>query len=271
MTVNEGIIGGGMEYPMITIVGGGRTPLSLYGVISHELAHMWWPMVVGTDERRHAWMDEGLASFSEDLFTPTLFPEAPGGLGSMRGYLRTAGTDRETESMRAADLYGPFGNRGLASYGKPATAFRALRAILGEDTFDEAMRTYIRRWAFKHPNPLDLFFTYEDVSGQDLDWFFYPWMYTTLVMDQAVLDVRADADGVTVVLKDRGEIRMPVLLELTTADGGTVSAQFDVDVWEGGSAEVHVAVDGTVTQVVIDAGEQLPDVNRGDNTWTAGG
>lgn len=271
MTVNEGIIGGGMEYPMITIVGGGRTPLSLYGVISHELAHMWWPMVVGTDERRHAWMDEGLASFSEDMFTPRLFPESSGGLGSMRGYLRVAGSDTETESMRAADLYGPFGNRGLASYGKPATGFRALRAILGEDVFDEAMRTYIRRWAFKHPNPLDLFFTYEDVSGQDLDWFFYPWMYTTWVMDQAVVDVRAGGGGVTVVLEDRGEIPMPVFLEVTTADGTVVSARFGVEIWQDGRAEVRVAVEGAVTQVVIDPDQQLPDVNREDNTWMAGG
>jgi hypothetical protein len=270
MTVNEGIIGGGMEYPMITIVGGGRTPLSLYGVISHELAHMWWPMVVGSDERRHAWMDEGLASFSEDLFTPSLFPESPGGLGTLRGYLRTAGTDRETESMRAADLYGPFGNRGLASYGKPATVFRALRAILGPETFDEAMRTYIRRWAFKHPDPLDLFFTYEDVSGRDLDWFFHPWLYTTGVMDQAVVDVQAGGGGVTVVLEDRGEIPMPVLLEVTTSEGKTVTAELGVDVWRDGRAEAWVAVDGAVTQVVIDADQHLPDVNRGDNRWTAG-
>jgi len=91
------------------------------------------------------------------------------------------------------------------------------------------------------------------------------------VMDQAVVDVRSDGVGVTVVLEDRGEIAMPVLLELTTADGQTVSAQFGVEIWEDGRAEVHVAVDGTVTRVVIDVDEQLPDVNRGDNSWTAGG
>jgi len=270
MTVNEGIIGGGMEYPMITIIGGGRTPLSLYGVISHELAHMWWPMVVGSNERRFAWMDEGLASFSEDIFTPTLFPESPGGLGSLAGYLRIAGTDAETESMRAADLYGPFGNRGLASYGKPATGFRALRSILGESTFDGAMRTYIRRWAFKHPNPLDLFHTFEDATGQDLDWFFNSWMYTTRVMDQAIVDVRSAGGGVTVSLEDRGEIAMPVWLQVTTADGRQVDARFGREIWQNGRAEVRVAVEGAVAQVVIDAQRQLPDVNREDNSWTAG-
>jgi hypothetical protein len=271
MTVNEGVIGGGMEYPMITIIGGGSRAESLYGTVSHELAHMWWPMVVGSDERRHAWMDEGLASFSEDLFTPTIFPESPGGIGSLRGYLRIAGSDGETESMRPADLYGPFGNRGTASYGKPATVMRALRAILGEDTFDRAMRTYIRRWAFAHPNPLDLFWTFEDVSGQDLDWFFYPWLYTTRVMDQAVLDVRSNEEGALVVLEDRGEIPMPVLVEYVTASGTRGRARFGHEVWRDGRAEVQITAPGGVVRVVLDPDEMLPDVNRADNAWGEGG
>lgn len=270
MTVNEGVIGGGMEYPMITIIGGGRTPISLYGVIAHELGHMWWPMVVGSNERLNAWMDEGLASFAEDLTTPMLFQGVNSGLNTMNGYLRTAGTDRETESMRPADLYGPFGNRGLASYGKPATVFRALRGILGEETFDRAMRTYIQRWAFKHPDPLDLFWTFEDATGQDLDWYFHPWMYTTGVLDQAVTDVEVGGGGVTVSVEDRGEIRMPILVEVTTASGEAVTASFGPEVWDGRRAQLRVVVEGTVTGVTLDPRELLPDVNRGDNSWSAG-
>ena len=225
-------------------------------------------MVIGTDERRHAWMDEGLASFSEDLFTPSLFPDAPGAVGSMRGYLRIAGTDDETESMRAADLYGPSGNRGTASYGKPATVFRALRAILGADTFDLAMRTYMRRWAFRHPDPVDLFNSFEDVTGEDLDWFFQPWMYTTGVMNQAVVDVVTENGGTTViVLEDRGEIAMPVHLEFMTADGSVVRVRADQDVWEDGRAEIRVTVGDRVTLVVLDPDQQFPDIDRDDNRW----
>jgi hypothetical protein len=269
MTVNEGIIGGGMEYPMITIIGGGRTPISLYGVISHELAHMWWPMVAGSDERSHAWMDEGLASFSEDLFTPELFPGVNSGLNSMNGYLRIAGTDRETESMRPADLYGPFGNRGTASYGKPASVFRALRHILTDEVFDEAMRAYLRRWAFKHPNPLDLFWTFEDVTGRDLDWYFFPWMYTTGVMDQSIVEVRTDAGRQVVVIEDRGEIPMPVVLRVTTDTGQTGHIRTAHDVWQDGRAVIPVAMDGTVVEVIIDPEQSFPDVNRADNRWAA--
>jgi hypothetical protein len=273
MTVNEGVIGGGMEYPMITIVGGGRTPLSLYGVISHEIAHMWWPMVVGTNERHFAWMDEGLASFSEDLFTPTLFPDSPGGLGTLEGYLRVAGTDRETESMRPADLYGPFGNRGLASYGKPATVFRALRGLLGEETFDEALRTFTRRWAFKHPHPLDLFSTFEDVTGRELDWYFYPWMYTTRVMDQSIDGVSVSEDGreVRLFLEDSGEIPMPVIAEFEVAEGESVRITVPHEDWSEGRMELGVVLPGPVTRIVLDPESVLPDVNRADNEWLPGG
>jgi len=269
MTVNEGVIGGGMEYPMITIVGGGRTPLALYGVISHELAHMWWPMVVGTNERRFAWMDEGLASFSEDLFTPTLFPDSPGGLGSLQGYLRIAGTDAETESMRPADLYGPRGNRGLASYGKPATVFRALRGYLGAEVFDEAMRTYIRRWAWKHPHPLDLFRTFEDVTGRDLDWFFEPWLYTTRVLDQSIDGVSVSEDGrdVRLFLRDEGEIAMPVIAVFQVEGGDPVRVTAEHDAWVDGRMELEVRLPGPLTGIVLDPDTIFPDVDREDNVW----
>lgn len=269
MTVNEGVIGGGMEYPMITIVGGSRTPLSLYGVISHEIAHMWWPMVVGTNERRFAWIDEGLASFSEDLFTPALFPESPGGLGTLEGYLRVAGTDRETESMRPADLYGPYGNRGLASYGKPATVFRALRGYLGEEVFDEALREFTRRWAFKHPHPVDLFWTFEDVTGRDLDWYFHPWLYTTRVMDQSIDGVSVSEDGrrVRLFLVDSGEIPMPVIADFEVAGGEGVRITASHEDWSGGRMEVEVELPGPVTGIVLDPDRVFPDVNRADNEW----
>ncbi|MFQ5535972.1 MAG: M1 family metallopeptidase [Gemmatimonadota bacterium] len=269
MTVNEGIVGGGMEYPMITIVGGGRSPLRLYGVISHELAHMWWPMVVGSDERNHAWMDEGLASFSEDLFTPEMFADAPAARGSMRSYLSIAGSDRETPSMRPADLYGPFGNRGVASYSKPATVFRTLRHILTPERFDAALRSYVRRWAFKHPHPLDLFWTFENVTGEDLDWYFYPWMYTTRVLDQAVINVRIDNGQPVVVLENRGEIRMPVELEVTTDSGEKAHVWAGHEAWEedGRMLVPLTEVDGEVAEVVIDPDEYFPDINRENNVW----
>ncbi|MEZ4417639.1 MAG: M1 family metallopeptidase [Gemmatimonadota bacterium] len=270
MTVNEGVIGGGMEYPMITIIGGGRTPEALYGVIAHELGHMWWPIVVGSNEKAHAWMDEGLASFAEDLTMPMLFPNENAGLNTMNGYLRLAGQDAETESMRPADQYGPFGNRGLASYGKPATGLRMLRAILGGETFDRALKEYTRRWAFKHPHALDLFWTFEDVSGQDLDWFFYPWMYTTRVIDQAVASVELIDGGrrARIVVEDRGEIRLPVHLVLEVEGQPPVVVDAGREQWQGRRMELTASLPGAFRRAVLDPDQMLADVDRSNNVAT---
>jgi hypothetical protein len=272
MTVNEGVIGGGMEYPMITIIGGGRTPESLYGVTAHELAHMWWPMVVGTNEKAHAWMDEGLASFAEDLTMPMIFPDVDAGRNTMNGYLRVGGTDAETESMRHADTYGPFGNRGLASYGKPATGFRMLRYILGEELFDEALKEYTRRWAYKHPHPLDLFWTFEDVTDRDLDWFFYPWMYTTRVVDQAITSMEVSNGGRTVriVVEDLGEIPLPVFVNIELEGGTLVTAEAGHDEWEDRRLVLEVDLPAPIVRAVIDPDEMYPDVDRMNNSWTPG-
>jgi hypothetical protein len=267
MTVNEGVIGGGMEYPMITIIGGGRTPEALYGVTSHELAHMWWPMVAGSDERNFAWIDEGFASFAEDLSSEVFFPGTAAGLNTMNGYLRIAGSDDETPSMRPTDEVGPFGNRGMAAYGKPASVFRALRTILGPAVFDDAMKAYLQRWAFKHPTPLDLFWTFEDVSRQDLDWFFYPWLYTTRVLDQAVSGVEQGAGGGAVLLEDLGEIPMPAVVEVVTEDGNRSRQVVPVGEWRDRRVRMQVGRPGRVVEVVLDPEQRFPDVNRENNRW----
>jgi aminopeptidase N len=229
-------------------------------------------MVVGSDERNYAWMDEGFATFAEDLASANLFPDqGPEGLATMKGYLRVAGTDNETPSMRPADLYGASGNRGVASYQKPGSVFRALRTILGPAVFDDAMRTYMRRWAFKHPNPLDLFHTFDDVAGTDLAWYFYPWMYTTRVLDQAVVEVRQGMGVATVVVADKGEIPMPVIVEVTSDSGRKVRTMVGVDAWRGKHASIDVKIDGKVTSVVLDPEQRFPDVNREDNTWNPSG
>ncbi|HSG47161.1 MAG TPA: hypothetical protein VLA43_05005, partial [Longimicrobiales bacterium] len=135
--------------------------------------------------------------------------------------------------------------------------------------FDEAMRAYLRRWAYKHPNPLDLFWTFEDVSGQDLDWFFHPWLYTTRVMDQAVVGVEQGPDAVTVALEDRGEIPMPVILEVVS-DGGRSRQMVPVSAWQDRRTTVVVRVSGRVREVILDPELRFPDVNRQDNRWAGG-
>ncbi|MDH3495550.1 MAG: M1 family metallopeptidase [Gemmatimonadota bacterium] len=272
MTAVEGedIIGGGMEYPMMTLIGGASNDRGLYGVTAHELAHMWVPMIVGNDERRHAWMDEGTTSFNGGAASNDFY----GGrseLGNYQGYLQITRADMEGPIMTWSDYHTNGWAYGTASYAKPATLLWTLRGLLGPETFAKAYHTYIRRWAFKHPQPWDLFNTFSDVSGQNLEWFWRSWYYETWTLDQAVQSVRSGRNGTTVVVEDRGRVPMPARLTLTLADGATARAEIPVDRWLTGArrGEITVRTPSPVVKVEIDAEQVFPDADRGNNVWTA--
>jgi hypothetical protein len=266
-----GIMGGGMEYPMMTLIGDytGAPDTALYSVHAHEEAHMWVPMIVGNDERRTAWMDEGTTSFNTSAAEDEFYPGRRWELENYDGYLSITRTDLEGPIMTWSDFHTNGMAYGIASYAKPATALWTLHGLLGEELFLMAYRTFIRRWAYKHPKPWDLFNTFNDVTGQDLDWYWRTWYYETWTLDQAVKEVRLVDGGTKIVIEDLGLAPMPVRLTLTKADGATVKAEIPVDIWLTGvkTAETVVKTDSPVVKVEIDAEQVFPDANRGNNVW----
>ena len=179
---------GGMEYPMIcwqrprpekdgTYSKG--TKYGLISVIIHEVGHNWFPMIVNSDERQWMWMDEGLDSFMQFLteqeweedYPSRMMPQRIGGL---MNYLKQ---ENKMPIMTGADS---LQSTGYNAYTKPTLALNILReSVLGREQFDYAFKQYARRWAFKRPTPADFFRTMEDASGQDLDWFWRGWFYST--------------------------------------------------------------------------------------------
>jgi hypothetical protein len=270
ITMAEGSVGG-MEYPMVNFIGKFQQPTSLYGVIAHEAAHQWFPMMVSTDEAAYAWLDEGAASFYETLASADFFATPPAFATDREAYLRVAGTQAEVPMMRHTDLVSPFGARVVAAYRKPATLFRALRAVVGEESFDRAIDTFASEWLFKHASPWDFFHTFERVTGRDLDWFFYPWWFETGVLDHAIEHVEGAQTGtVRVTVRDRGDNPMPTPITATTATGHTVSTVIPVETWLAGArtATVTLQAPGPVVRIEIDPEHVFPDVNRADNVWT---
>lgn len=267
-----GIIGGGMEFPMMTIIGSytGQKAQSLYAVIAHELAHMWVPMIVSTNERRYAWMDEGTTTYNEDQAKKTYYPDGPDfDRQTFMSYLQIAGSDAEGPIMRWSDFHYNGFAYGIASYSKPASMLVSLRALLGEETFNKALRTFIDRWKYKHPYPWDMFNTFEDISGRDLDWFWRTWYYKTWTLDQAVGNVSSTTDGTRIVIEDRGQAPMPATVEITMDDGSTLTRNIPVDRWLQGATRAIITIDqpGDVNKVVIDPEKNYPDVNRQNNIW----
>jgi hypothetical protein len=273
LTTAEGPVGG-MEYPMMQFVSGPRAGgQDLYRVTSHEIAHQWYPMMVGSNETDHMWQDEGLVVYMQDLSVADHFPGADPFAATQQAYLAIAGSDIERPIMREGDLYGIGPQYVVAAYHKPGTLWRALGRVIGEQTLHDALREYTRRWLFRHPAPFDLFHTIESVAGERLDWFWHPWFYETAVLDQAIRSVAieqtAAGERVTVVVEDLGDVPMPVELELVLRDGTRERALLPVEPWLDGRRRQWRSfnVAAPVERIEIDPDGVFPDVDRANNVW----
>jgi len=280
MSVVEGggIIGGGMEFPMMTLIGdyNQRGADALYYVVAHELGHMWIPMTLSSNERRYAWLDEGTTTFNENNARAKFFPDAESPfIAEQNSYLNVARAGAEGPIMRWSDFHRPGPAYGVASYSKPGSVLHALRGVLGDAVFMEAYHEFYRRWAFKHPYPWDLFRTFESVTGQDLEWFWRAWYYESTqdgkwYLDQAVADVQRLESGETrITVADLGWVPMPVRLRITREDGSESTEIIPVDRWLSGAdrASLTLPAGPAVTRVVIDPDRYFPDMDRSNNDW----
>ncbi|HXF96340.1 MAG TPA: M1 family metallopeptidase [Gemmatimonadales bacterium] len=272
MTAVDGIAScGGMEYPMMTCIGGERDTLSLYGVMVHEIAHMWFPMQVGSDEKRYSWLDEGLTRFNQAEGMRDFFAGYDRLRQSRQGYLAAVRGGWEVELMRHGDLY-PYGTPAfaVASYEKMALNLAMLRALLGEELFSRAYREYGRRWINRHPSPYDFWNSFEDVTGRDLDWFWRTWWFETWTLDQAIAAVRPAGDSLEIVIEDRGLAPMPVRLAVTRADASIQWLELPVETWLQGARlqVVRLAARPEVIRLEIDPAGAFPDVDRANQVWT---
>ena len=276
MTSMEGVLdGGGMEYPMLTLMQPWADTLSLAGDLMHETGHMWFPMQVGSNETRYTWMDEGFTQFDvAQAMRPIYGARRSGGrpgdseAGQRDVYLRAARAGRDMPLMWHGDLYPP-NLYWVMFYNKTAQVIAALRGVIGEEVFHRAWREYGARWNGKHPYPYDFFNTVNDVSGRDLSWFWQSWFYQPWPLDRAVASVVTAGNWTTITIEDRGLAPMPVRLSVTRADGSTRRIDMPADVWLTGARQqtVRLPARPRITRVEIDPEELFPDMNRKNELW----
>jgi len=274
--VNVAGIVHGMEYPGIVFCGSKYKGGSLWAVTTHEVGHTWFPMIVGSDEREYAWMDEGFNTFINIYST----------LAYNNGEYKPRGTN--------ARMIVPFLNRknmdpimtypddfpprelGIQAYFKPALGLYLLRNyILTPKRFDYAFRTYIERWAYKHPTPKDFFRTMNDASGEDLDWFWKEWFYKDWTLDQEVDNVKyIDNDtskGVLITIENKNQMVMPVTVKVKEKNGHSGIVKLPVEIWQRGDKwTFKYNSTSMIDSVIIDPNDKLPDVNPKNNIWTSG-
>jgi hypothetical protein len=216
----EGLVGGGMEYPMVTLVKNPSSPYELYNVVSHELGHMWWPMQIGIDERVDGWLDEGLTTYAENR-ARTDFAALPGndGHAEERKRYRQAAGQREVLIAQPSDGVGSMWDYFISAYVKPASVLRALQWELGTETFDAALQHFSRSWLGRHPHPQDFFACFETASGRDLGWFWRSWFHEAWSCDHAVWAVRERAGRWQVVIRDFGQGLLDCQVAIACSDG----------------------------------------------------
>ena len=260
----------GMEYPMITFVPALPKREDQFWDLMHEFGHQWFPMVTGTDERRYPWMDEGFNSFVDYGAAAEYFKGTAYGDTVWRELLSFA-KPAMAPGAEHAMIDKPVEQQNLAwaAYQKPPLMLILLRdQVLGPATFERAFRDYIRRWAFKHPQPADFFRTIDNVSGRDLDWFWREWVFTTARLDQAVDSVTPHGDSAYVYLSNREAMVMPVTVELHHADGTKERVSLPIETWYLGSRfTLRVAAKSSIVGVTLDPDVMYPDRNRANNSW----
>src|SRR4051812_7260029 len=265
----EGLIEG-MEYPMVIFCPSLPKREDQYWVLMHELGHQWFPMQAGSDERRYPWMDEGFNTFADYDAAEAFFKGTPYA-DTVRRELLSAYTATALPGGEQPMITKPEEVRELywTAYQKPALMLTILRqSVLGREEFDRAFRDYVLRWKGKHPQPADFFRTMTNETGRDLDWFWRGWIYTTARLDQAVDDVRRDGDSTFITLSNRGQMVLPVQLELRYADGATERRDLPVQMWYLGSKFTYrMAGPKQVVAVVVDPGRVYPDIARDNNEW----
>lgn len=267
---------GGMEYPGISFCSSRAKAGSLWGVTDHEFGHNWFPMIVGSNERLHAWMDEGFNTFINDISTEQFNKgEYVRRMGQTNAIAQAFGQPN-LEPVLSTPQNVKERHLGLLAYYKPGFGLSLLRKeIIGKDRFDAAFKKYIEYWAYKHPTPEDFFRVIENETGENLAWFWRGWFLNNWHMDQSIDEVRyADMDpakGAIIKVTNREKLPMPIVVEATTESGRKVRKKLPVEVWERNISWTFL-LDTTerLTSVVLDPDNVYPDINPENNTWKPG-
>jgi hypothetical protein len=271
-----GIVGG-MEYPGIVFCGYGSSGADLWGVTDHEFGHTWFPMIVGNNERKYAWMDEGFNTFINGLSTA----EFNKGEFNKASFFDDPSSDFMVKYTFGDKMDGLYNipeviqqdNLGIAAYLKPSQMLNALRdVVLGPERFDAAFREYVRRWSFKHPTPWDFFHTIENVSGEDLAWFWRSWVLNTWKLDQTIKEVKyidnKPEKGADITIQSLEKMPMPVTVLIKETNGKEHRINLPVEIWQRGATWTFSApTTSEIKEVVLDPDKKLPDWNRKNNEW----
>ncbi len=253
-----GLRGGGMEFPMMA-----NNANAGIGLTIHEMFHTYFPMYVRVNERRYAWMDEGWASYVDELVNERYFEgkSEPVFIGPKLSIQSVFGSYSDLPLITSSQFMDN-SNYGYASYPLPQFVYATLHHYLGEETFLEALRTYIRRWAYKSPTPYDFFYTFEDVSGEDLTWLWEPWFFRYGYADATVSGFE---DG-QLNIENLGKRPVPLTVDITYQDGSSEQIIRNAKTWaEQSAVRLEIPRADEVKYIILN--REVPDIDEMNNFY----
>lgn len=259
----------GMEFPMLANNGMGDKEYEDTDVTCHELAHTYFPFFVGINEVKYSWMEEGWATFFTIKFIQSYYKgreaensELDRNLNSYNG---SAGAMWDVPLITPSYLLTLRASHAQLSYRKPAFMYFTLENMLGEATFQKCLKTYINRWAGKHPTPYDFMFTFNEISNQNLDWFWNAWVFQPGYGDLELTGL--DKNTSKVNIKNVGGLPVPIILKLTYKDGTEQLIERTAAIWSNGDKEVAIAIENSENlkslQLIT---THYPDVDKTNNS-----
>ena len=264
----------GMEYPGISFCDYKDKGEDLWSVTDHEFGHNWFPMIVGSNERLFAWMDEGFNYFINTISAADYNSgEYKKKVADMHSVAEKY-TNSNLEPIMSSPDNMKEANIGILCYFKPSAGLVILREqVLGAERFDRAFKTYIERWAYKHPAPDDFFRTIENVSGEDLSWFWRGWFVNNWRLDQGVNSIKYvdnnPKSGVYITIENFEKMVMPVVLDVKTKSGKVTRVKLPVEIWQKNKDWTfkHNSTE-EIESIIIDPDHVFPDSNESNNLWT---
>lgn len=280
---------GGMEYPMATLITGRQGLHPLTSVAVHEAIHSWFQMLLGTNESKYPWMDEGFTTYAQNeimaqLFSKTGNPHA----STYLGYRKLVESGGEEPITTHADRYLTNRAYSIGSYYKGAIFLNQLSYVIGKEVFDKGMKRYFNEWKYKHPTPNDLKRIMEKESGLELDWYWEDWIGTTKTIDYGIREVLSKGNQTEVVLQRIGQMPMPLDVVVLFKDGSRVNYLIPLELmrgekkeamagttkllsdWPWSYPEYTFTIDkslGDIQRILIDPTDRMADINPDNNDY----
>ena len=256
-----------MEYPMMVNDNPTQTHKDAVQLTSHEIFHSYFPFFMGINETQYAWMDEGWATIGESVISPLMGEPEDEGIFSKTRYEAIGGSDKDVPLITNTKLYSDAAYLSN-SYGKGGLCYYVLQDLLGGSLYFKALHQYMNNWHGKHPVPYDFFYSINNASGKDLDWFWKKWFFEWVYADLSIKRVEKSGSGSRIIIENKGGLPVPVYLTLIASDKKIIIKR-TAEIWKDGKQIMSIETNVPIAEISkVELGNEfIPDKNKENNIW----